>query len=103
MIKVSVMYPNSEGSTFDMDYYLTKHMPMVQQKIGTALRSVSVVGGLSGGAPGSSPTYSVIAILEFDSVQSFETNFGQHSAEILADVPNYTNTLPTVQISEVKL
>jgi hypothetical protein len=27
-----VFYPNGSGSQFDMAYYLTKHMPMVQQK-----------------------------------------------------------------------
>jgi hypothetical protein len=31
MIKVSVLYPNSEGKKFDMGYYCSKHMPMVQQ------------------------------------------------------------------------
>ena len=25
MIRVSVLYPKSEGTTFDMDYYKTKH------------------------------------------------------------------------------
>lgn len=28
MIKVSVFYPNTAGCKFDMDYYLTRHMPM---------------------------------------------------------------------------
>ncbi len=29
LIKVSVMYPYAEGKTFNMEYYQTKHMPMV--------------------------------------------------------------------------
>ena len=37
MIKVSVMYPHSPAASFDMKYYLEKHMPMVGQKLG-ALR-----------------------------------------------------------------
>ena len=28
MIKVSVLYPNTEGSKFDLDYYVNSHMPM---------------------------------------------------------------------------
>ena len=36
MIKVSVFYPNSKGSKFDMAYYTSKHMPMVQAKCGKA-------------------------------------------------------------------
>jgi len=30
MIKVSVLYPNEKGKKFDMDYYGTKHLPLVQ-------------------------------------------------------------------------
>ena len=33
MIRVSVMYPNSAGATFDMAYYTRKHMPMVRSKV----------------------------------------------------------------------
>jgi len=28
MIRVSVLYPKSEGATFDHEYYRTKHVPM---------------------------------------------------------------------------
>ena len=30
MIKVSVMYPNPEGSRFDMTYYCNTHMPNIR-------------------------------------------------------------------------
>ncbi len=30
MIRVSVMYPKSEGSTFDLDGYKIKHMAMIE-------------------------------------------------------------------------
>jgi uncharacterized protein (TIGR02118 family) len=103
MITVSVMYPNSDGSTFDMDYYLTKHIPMVGQRLGTALKSATVERGLSGMNPGSAPAYSVVYHLGFDSVESFQASFGPHAEEILADIPKYTNAVPIVQISEVKL
>jgi uncharacterized protein (TIGR02118 family) len=102
MITVSVMYPNSDGSTFDMDYYLTKHIPMAGQKLGAALKSVRVDRGLSGIAPGSAPAYHVMCHLGFDSVDAFQASFGPHAADILADIPKYTSAMPTVQISEVK-
>jgi uncharacterized protein (TIGR02118 family) len=41
--------------------------------------------------------------LYFDSVESFQTAFGPHAKEILADVPNYTDVKPSMQISEVRL
>ena len=47
--------------------------------------------------------YVAMCHLFFDSVDAFQTVFAQHSGVILADIPNYTNTQPTVQISQVKL
>ena len=103
MIKVSVLYPNEEGKTFNMEYYCNKHIPMVQQKVGTALKSVAVEQGLSGAEPGSRAIYIAMGHLYFDSVEAFQTFFGAHEGEIMGDIPNYTDIQPTIQISEVKL
>jgi uncharacterized protein (TIGR02118 family) len=102
MIKVSVLYPNSAGATFDMAYYTSKHMPMVQRKVSTC-KGIAAEQGLAGGAPGAPPTYIAIGHLLFDSVAAFESGFNPHAQEILADIPNYTNTQPVIQVSEIKL
>jgi uncharacterized protein (TIGR02118 family) len=39
----------------------------------------------------------------FDSVEAFQTAFGPHAETIMADIPNYTDIEPTLQISEVKI
>ena len=103
MIKVSVMYPNGKGSTFDIAYYCDKHMPMVKQKLGAALKNLAVEQGLAGGEPGAPPAYLAFGHLYFDSVDAFQAAFGPHASSILSDIPNYTNTQPVLQISEVKL
>jgi hypothetical protein len=36
-------------------------------------------------------------------VDAFQQAFGANAAEIVADIPNYTNAQPTVLVSEVKL
>jgi uncharacterized protein (TIGR02118 family) len=41
--------------------------------------------------------------LLFDSVEAFQQAWGPHAEAIVGDVPNFTNTQPTVQLSEVKL
>jgi uncharacterized protein (TIGR02118 family) len=102
MIKVSVLYPNSPGATFDMGYYTSKHLPLVRRRVSTC-KGVGAEKGLSGGAPGTAPAYIAIGHLLFDSVESFESGFNPHAPEILADVPNYTNTRPVIQISEISL
>jgi len=103
MIKVSVLYPNGEGKTFDMAYYCEKHIPMVQQMGGPAIKGVAVEQGIGGATPGSPPAYLAMGHLLFESVEAFQTSLGPHAPAIFGDVPNYTNTQPVVQISEVKL
>lgn len=100
-IKVSAFYPGGEGKTFNMDYYLNSHSPMVAELCGDAVIGAAVEQGLSGGAPGSDPEYVAIGHMYFDSIESFQNSFGANVEAIMADVPNYTNIEPIVQISEV--
>ncbi len=101
MIKVSVMYPNKPGARFDHEYYRDKHMPLVKARMGDACRSYTVDKGMAGGAPGEAPTYVCAGHIFADSVESFQAGFGPHAKEIMADIPNYTDLAPIMQISEV--
>ncbi len=103
MIRVSVLYPNTDGSKFDMDYYLKSHTPMVKEKLGTALTSVAIEEGIAGGAPGSKATYRVLCHLGFESVETFNTAFAPHAKAIMGDIPNYTDVQPVIQIGEVRV
>ena len=103
MIKVSVLYPSGADSRFDMDYYLNRHVPMVLAKLGMVCKSAAVEQGLGGITPDSPPAFSVMGHLYFDSVEAFQAAFDPHAAEIMGDIPNYTNVQPTIQLSEVKL
>lgn len=103
MIKVSVFYSNTEGKKFDMAYYCDKHIPMVKQKLGAACKRIDVDQGLAGAQPGSRPGFAAMAFLSFDSVDAFQGAFGPHSEAIMADIPNYTDIEPIIQINEVKM
>ena len=103
MIKVSVLYPNTDATSFDMDYYCNSHMPMVKEKLGAACKNISVEGGLGGGAPDSPPLYVAMGHLYFDSVDDFQSTFAPHAKAIMGDIPNYTNVEPVMQVSEVHL
>ena len=103
MVKVSVFYPNGKSTQFDIGYYCDRHIPLVQRLLGSALKSVSVEHGICGERPGTSPAYVAMGHLVFDSVEAFQSSFGPHAQEIMADIPRYTNAQPILQISDVKL
>jgi uncharacterized protein (TIGR02118 family) len=101
VIEMIVMYPNREDARFDMDYYMNKHIPMVQEKIGAALKGCYVQKGLGGAAPGSPAPYLVICRLCFDSMDDVATHLAPHDKAFGEDVPNYTNVAPVMQLNEV--
>ena len=103
MIKVSVFYADREGSKFDMDYYCNSHISMVRGKLGAACKGAAVEHGIVGATPGSRPGFIAMGHLYFESVEEFRTAFGPHAEAIMADIPNYTDIQPTIQISEVKV
>ena len=101
MTKVTILYPNAEGKTFDMDYYAKKHMPMVAELLGDALKLYEIDEGLAGRTPDEPIPYLAIGYLYFDSMESYQNAFRPPAAQITGDIQNYTNIQPMVQISEV--
>jgi uncharacterized protein (TIGR02118 family) len=102
MIRVSVMYPSGDGKKFDYDYYAKKHMALVKQRLGGAgLIRLEVDRGVAGGAPGAPAPFACMGHLYFDSVEEFQKAMKPHGKELFADVPNFTNITPQVQISEI--
>jgi uncharacterized protein (TIGR02118 family) len=91
MIKLSVLYPNTEGSKFDMSYYCNTHLPMVRQRLGTACKAAAVEHGASGATPRSRPAFVAMGHPYFDSVADFQAAFSPHAGTIMADIP----TIPT--------
>lgn len=101
MIKVSILYPNDEGKTFDMDYYSNKHMPMLAELFGDKLKKIEIDKGISGRTPEDPIPYLAIGYLYFESLTTYRDSFAPHAETIRGDIPNYTNVRPTIQISEV--
>jgi uncharacterized protein (TIGR02118 family) len=101
VIKVSVMYPNKAGARFDHEYYRDKHMPLVKARMGDSCKYYTVDKGIAGGAPGAPATYIGMCHIFCESTQAFQAGFGPHMQEIMADIANYTNISPVIQMSEV--
>ena len=101
MTKVTILYPNGEGKTFDMDYYSNSHMPMVADLLGDAMKGFAIDQGIAGRTPDDAIPYLAIGYLYFDTLSAYQDAFGPNAEKIVSDIPNYTNIQPLIQISEV--
>lgn len=99
MIRVTIMYV--QGGKFDADYYAAKHMPMLAEKVGSALLKYEIDKGIAGLVPGQPAPYVGVGHLYFNSMPEFMQAFGPHLAAIQGDIPNYTDQTPILQISEI--
>ena len=93
MIRLSVFYPSSEGSTFDHDYYREKHVPLCLRAWGLATADIDK--GVDG-------PYVAAVHFEFESPEALQAAMGaEGTGEVMADVANYTNITPVLQTSEI--
>lgn len=98
-MKVLVMYP--KGESFDLDYYLQKHMPLVRERWKSmGLKNTQILKG-TGAGDGSEAPYQVIAELDWESPKHFQEAAAKHGPELFGDIPNFTKAQPVVQINDV--
>ncbi|MGO9856665.1 MAG: EthD family reductase [Acidimicrobiales bacterium] len=92
MMRMSVLYPVTEGATFDHDYYRTNHVPLCSETWKPV--RVEVDRGVDG-------PYVAAVHFVFESADALQAALGgPGTASITADVANYTTIVPVLQISE---
>ncbi|KAB5488340.1 MULTISPECIES: EthD family reductase [Flagellimonas] len=102
LFKVTILYPNGEGSTFDMDYYETKHMPMVAGFLGDNLKFYEIDKGISGRTPNDKPPYAAVGYFYINNIEEYGKAIAENRDAVINDFKNYTNIQPVVQISEIR-
>jgi uncharacterized protein (TIGR02118 family) len=103
MVKISIFYPNTPNTFFDEDYYLNMHIPRSVTLQGKSLKGTQVETGITGVPEGTKPPFRVMCHFYYDSIQAFLDAFLPHQEELTADIKNYTNVEPVIQISEVRV
>ena len=78
LIKVSIMYPYAEGKTFNMEYYETKHMPMVAAFLGSNLVKYTIEKGLASGIPNQPLPFMAIGTFYIKSLSDYQAAIGPH-------------------------
>ena len=91
MIKVTVMYPYTEGARFDHAYYRDRHMPMVKARLGSACAYYTVEKGLAGRASGAPPAFVAMCAFICDSAEGYLAASQEHTAEIPGDIATPTS------------
>jgi uncharacterized protein (TIGR02118 family) len=93
MIRFSVLYPATEGATFDHDYYRDKHVPLATRTWNPERTEIDK--GIDG------PNVAAVHFFfsSSDAMNAALANEG--TAAVQADVANYTTITPVLQISEV--
>jgi uncharacterized protein (TIGR02118 family) len=93
MIRLSVLYPATDGASFDHDYYRDQHVPL-------AVRTWKLDGAeIDKGVDG---PYVAAVHFQFDSMEALGAAMAaEGTADVLADVANYTTIAPVLQTSEI--
>lgn len=101
-ITVTVVFPNSPDAVYDLDYYQTKHMPLIQERWAQyGIKSWSVTK-FSNGLDGSPPHYAFGSTTVWDSREQVEKAFaGPEVGEIMGDVVNFSNQPAVFLVGEV--
>ena len=93
MIRLSVLYPATEGATFDHDYYRDKHIPSCVSTWG--LEGAEINKGING-------PYVAAVHFKFESLDALQAAMASEgTSSILADVANYTSIAPLMKTSEI--
>jgi len=101
LIKISIMYPYAEGKTFNMEYYETKHMPMVAKFLGSNLVKYTIEKGLASGIPNQPLPYMAIGIFYVKSLEEYQAAIAPNRDAIRADFANYCDVVPVILVSKV--
>jgi uncharacterized protein (TIGR02118 family) len=92
-VSFNVLYPNHDGARFDIGYYRSTHIPLVEKIMkptGTLL-----IEGVPMGA--NAPPYAMIAHFEFASAEALQAALADPAmAELRADLPKFTDIKPVI-------
>jgi len=103
MIRISIFYPNTPESQFNLEYYLHTHIPRVEEVLKPlGLVNMEADRGIGTSMPSDALPFAVIEHLMFNNFEEMQTAMGEHGLELMTEVSNFTNVRPLVQINRVE-
>ena len=98
-VSLQVLYPVTEQTNFDYNYYFATHMKLVAETFGDHLDSTLVTKGIAGGVDKAAGYYA-IATMIFKNQSAMDLALSR-AGPVMEDIANYTNTEPVLLIGEV--
>lgn len=98
-LALQVLYPITDQTHFDYDYYMSTHKDLVTEHMGPHCDSMMITKGLAGG-PDAPPGYYAIFTITFPSKDALDAAMAA-GGPVIGDIPNYTNTQPHMLVGEV--
>lgn len=98
---MTILYPAGAGVTFDADYYRDHHLVTIMRLYGNGISRLELrtVVPSSGGVP--PVPYSAAINIWIANLAAFDLGNARHGATLVADVPHFTNSLPTIQYDKI--
>ena len=91
---LTILYPNSEGVRWDVEYYRTHHMPLIMRLYGQeAIKRFELRKGTTDQKGGSPPYIGTVNIYINDQ-KAFDAAGAQHGKTLVADVPHFSSVMP---------
>lgn len=97
---ITVLYANTPGIKFDFDYYKTKHVALIHRLYGKGIGKIELRRGVTT-PDGSPPPHLAVISIWVGSQEVFDAAQAKHASELIADVKNFTNAMPVIQIDDV--
>jgi uncharacterized protein (TIGR02118 family) len=103
MISVMVLYPNKPGSRFDLDYYVSRHLRLVRERLEPmGMRSMTYIAEAALDPSAGPQPYRLVADLRFDDMAATRRALAAHGPETQADIANFTDVAPVILIGEAR-
>jgi len=101
MIRVTMLYPATDDSRFDFDYYINTHLPLAERLLKDHGFIGHEVQRCLSDARGNPPAYLCITHLDFSSLEEFQQGMALHAAELRDDFTSYTDIMPVAAVCEL--
>ncbi|KAK9847057.1 hypothetical protein MYU51_021109 [Penicillium brevicompactum] len=92
---ITVLFPNEADATYNTDYYVSHHMPLIKERWAKYGVQNWFVTNFGPGPDGAQPLYTFGSVVVWESKEGIEKAFASSEvAEIMSDVPNFSNKQP---------